>query len=599
MRPRSTFVAAVVVLAVAGSALGVSRARAGDRPKGEAKPSARADSVRSFTLKDVDGAPHALSDTRGASAVVLAWTAPGCPVAEVYAPRLAALAQRYAARGVRFFGVSSDADRDVAELRALTKKHALPYPLLVDADATLASRLSATTTTTVVVLDPNWRVRYRGAVDDQYDPKGRRAQPEHEWLKDALEAVLSAKAVAVEATEAPGCPITFPSQETAVDGNAPTWSGAAAAIVHARCATCHQPGTAAPFSLRVHADVAPRVAVLKAVLEDGRMPPWHAVGPSGVAFSNDRRLAPEEKRTLLAWLEAGAPAGDVAKAPAPPPVVAPDAWEIGAPDAVFGFASPEKVPAEGVVPYRFVEVKTDFPDDRWVSAVEVQPGAPDVVHHVLVAVEPDGLKRRGAKMALFTPTSGFFAAMVPGGKAHVYPKGMAKKLPKGATLLFQMHYTPSGVAREDTTRIGFRFLQGEPEREVKTAGAFNPAFEIPPGAGDWEVKALVPVPFHARILSYMPHMHLRGKSFKYLIMRPGKPDETILDVPAFDFNWQTPYRLATPQKVPKGSFLKCLAHFDNSDKNPYNPDPAATVRWGDQTWDEMMIGYVDYVIDPD
>lgn len=599
MRPRSWLFAMVVVLVGGGFGVAVSRARAGERPKGEAKPSARADSVRSFTLNDVDGKPHALSDTRGASAVVLAWTAPGCPVAEVYAPRLVAMAQAYAERGVRFFGVSSDADRDVEELRALVRKHGIPYPVLVDADATLASRLSALTTTTVVVLDPNWRVRYRGAVDDQYDPRGRRDQPEHPWLKDALEAVLASKAVQVEATEAPGCPITFPTRKAPPDPGAPTWSGGAAAIVHARCATCHQPGTAAPFSLRTAADVAPRVAVLKAVVTDGRMPPWHATAPSGVTFSNDRRLSPTERRTLLAWLDAGAPEGDPAKAPSPPPVLPADAWEIGVPDAVFPFPRPEAVPAEGVVPYRFVEVKTDFPEDRWVAAVEVQPGAPDVVHHVLVAVEPEGLRKRGAKMALFTPTSGFFAAMVPGGKAQVYPPGMAKRLPKGATLLFQMHYTPSGIAREDTTRIGFRFAAGEPEREVKTAGAFNPAFSIPPGAAAWEVKSLVPVPFHARILSYMPHMHLRGKTFRYAIMRPGQPDETILDVPAFDFNWQTPYRLATPQKVPKGSFLKCVATFDNSEANPYNPDPKATVHWGDQTWDEMMIGYVDYVVDPD
>lgn len=598
MRSRSLCVAVVAVLA---GSLGLlaSRARAGDRPKGEAQPSARADSVRSFTLDDVDGKPHALSDARGATAVVLAWTAPGCPVAEIYAPRLVSLAASYAERGVRFYGISSDAGRDVGELRALVRKHAIPFPLLVDADATLASRVSALTTTTVVVLDPNWRVRYRGAVDDQYDPKGRREKPEHEWLRDALDAVLASKAVAVEATEAPGCPITFPSRKAPADANAPTWSGAAAAIVHARCGTCHQPGTAAPFALRAPSDVAPRVAVLKAVIEDGRMPPWHAAAPASVAFTNDRRLTPDEKKTLLAWLDAGAPVGDLEKAPPAPPVVPPDAWEIGKPDAVFGFATPEKIPGEGVVPYRFVEVKTDLPEDRWVAAVEVSPGAPDVVHHVLVAIAPEGTLRRGAKMALFTPTSGFFAAMVPGGKSHVYPTGMAKKLPKGARLVFQVHYTPSGVARDDTTRIGFRFAKGEPEREVKTAGAFNPAFAIPPGAADWEVKSLVPVPFNARILSYMPHMHLRGKSFRYLIMRPGHPDETILDVPAFDFNWQTPYRLATPQKVPKGSFLKCVAHFDNSEGNPYNPDPTATVHWGDQTWDEMMIGYVDYVVDPD
>jgi hypothetical protein len=241
-----------------------------------------------------------------------------------------------------------------------------------------------------------------------------------------------------------------------------------------------------------------------------------------------------------------------------------------------------------------VRVPTDFPEDRWVHASEVKPGAPGVVHHALVAVvPPEATRVAGA----FAPTQGFFAAMVPGGRVQRFPEGMAKKLPKGHTLVFQMHYTPNGVATTDVTRIGFRFGP-KPDREVRTAGVFNPALKIPPGAPNWEVKAMLPVPFDARILSFMPHMHLRGASFRYLVWTEEGGDKVVCDVPHYDFNWQTPVRCAKPLVVRKGSRLKAVATFDNSEKNPYNPDPTAEVRWGDQTWEEMMIGYVDYVIDP-
>jgi hypothetical protein len=322
------------------------------------------------------------------------------------------------------------------------------------------------------------------------------------------------------------------------------------------------------------------------------MPPWHADAEPGV-FSNDRRLAPEEKTALLSWLRAGAPRGDPAKAPAPPRPANADGWEIGVPDAVLEFAEPEAVPAEGVVPYRFVEVPTSFHEDRWVQAVEVVPGDPDVVHHALVALGEPG-QRRGRR-ALFLPTRGFFAAMVPGGRAQIWPDGMAKRLPKGASLVFQMHYTPNGVATTDRTRIGFRFAKAPPKQEVFTSGAFNAEIRIPPGEADHEEVAWLPVIYPVKVLAFMPHMHVRGKAVRFEIFRGSEEPVTVLNVPSYDFNWQTPYRYAEPFRVEMGSRLKVTAVFDNSVGNPYNPDPSAEVRWGDQTWDEMMIGYVDYV----
>jgi peroxiredoxin len=572
-------------LGLAVAALLVGRAVAEE----EAPGTARIDSVRSFTLEDLDGRKRSLVDWRGVPVLVLAWTAPGCPVAKVYAPRLAAFAKAWAGKGVAFLGVSSNAKESIEALRALAKDAGFEFPVLIDADGSLAQRVGAKTTTTVVVLDANRRVRYRGAFDDQYGVSGRKPAAGKEWVREAIEAVLEARAVGTPSTEAPGCPITF-ARPAAARAKV-TWSGQAAAIVHRRCATCHREGEGGPFELLRYADVESRTAVMKEVVTEGRMPPWTADAPPGT-FSNDRRLTAEEKTTLLAWIDEGAPEGDPRKAPEPPPLARVDGWEIGKPDAILGFAKPEAVPAEGVVSYRFVEVKTDFPEDRWVEASEVRPGDPDVVHHVLVAVAPEGQKRvRG----LFDPLQGFFAAMVPGGRAQVYPPGMAKRLPKGSRLVFQMHYTPNGVETTDLTRIGLRFAKGEPEHEVLTAGAYNPRLRIPPGAADYVATAALPVPFDVKVLAYMPHAHVRATSFRYELVRLGSEPTTILSVPKYDFNWQTPLRLAEPLLVKQGAFLKVTATYDNSEANPYNPDPTVEVRWGDQTWDEMLIGYVDYV----
>jgi len=587
-------VAAVVASLVVASVL-VGPARAGDRDKGGALPTARVDSVRNFTLDDLDGKPRALVEWKDASAIVLAWTAPGCPVSMVYAPRLAAMAKDFAPQGVRFVGMSSDHEMPVEDLRAFVAKAGWTFPVLLDRTGAIAQRVGAATTTTVAVLDANWRVRYVGAVDDQYGVKGRKAQPSAGYLLDALAAVLGKRPVEIESTEAPGCPLTFAPPTTTVPAGAPTWAGEVAAIVHRRCVACHAPEQGAPFALRTYDDVKARTATMRAAVADDRMPPWHASGPKG-HWANDRRLDVEEKSAILAWIDAGAPAGDLAKAPAPPPVPAKDAWDIGTPDAVFAFPAAQAVPAEGVVPYRYVEVKTSFPEDRWVTAVEVQPGAPDVVHHVLVAAVPAAQRiRRGGA---FAPHLGFFAAMVPGARGIRYPEGMAKRLPAGATLLFQMHYTPNGVAQEDRTRVGLVFQAEVPEREVFTAGAFALNLRIPPGEANYKAEGSLPVPWDVRVLAFMPHMHVRGTSFRYA-WRPvsGGPETVLCDVPKYDFNWQSPYRLAEPVRVPKFSLLHCTATFDNSAGNPYNPDPTATVTWGDQTWDEMMIGYIDYVRD--
>ncbi|MFM8980747.1 MAG: redoxin domain-containing protein [Planctomycetia bacterium] len=561
---------------------------------GEPPGTARVDSIKDIRLPALDGKELALSDYRTAPALVLCWTAPGCPVAEVLAPRIKSLAEAFSARGVVFLGVCSDAGTPLERLVAKQAEHGWSFPVLRDEAGVLAQRVGARTTTTVVLLDRNRRIRYRGALDDQYGVTGRKPAPTRAHLALALEEVLAHQPVSLADTTAPGCPISFAAP--AAQPTARTWAGEAAAIVHRRCAGCHRPGEAGPFPLLAYEDVAGRTAVLREVIEQGRMPPWTAEGPQGM-FADDRRLSPQERTVLLEWLGGGAPEGDPAAAPSAPEPVTQDGWEIGTPDLVLEFSQAQEVPAEGVVPYRFVEVPTHLDEDRWVVASEVRPGAPQVVHHVLVQVVPEAAR---ARRSAFEPHLGFFAAMVPGGRATRYPEGMAKKLPKGSRLYFQMHYTPNGIAQQDRTRIGLRFAKEPPREEVRTIGVFPFGLDIPPGAPAHQASALVPVPFDAKVLAYMPHMHLRGKAVRYEVIdlrAPQAAPELLFEIKRYDFNWQTPYRLAEPRLVRGGAgiMLKVTGTFDNSYGNPYNPDPEQRVRWGDQTWDEMLIGYLDYV----
>ena len=368
-----------------------------------------------------------------------------------------------------------------------------------------------------------------------------------------------------------------------------TWHNRVSRIVQSKCQECHRAGETAPFELRTYSDFKSRLKTIRRVVEKGVMPPWFAEGPMG-HWENDRRLTDEEKTDLMKWMDAGAPEGD--SKDAPPPVQWAQGWRIGKPDVIIESPKSYKIPAEGVLPYKDVLVRTNLQEDVWVQAVEVRPSAPQVVHHVLVfAVYPIGHPRFAEQPDYRGGLGGYFAGMVPGQWVSVFPQGTAKFLPKGASLVFQIHYTPNGKATEDRPKIGLVLARGKPKHEVMTKAAANGRFEIPPGAPNHEVTATYRFRVPARITSFMPHSHVRGKAYKYELIKPDGSSEVVLDVPRYDFNWQFEYRLSKPLDVAAGSRLKVTAWYDNSPENPSNPDPKQRVRFGNQTWDEMMIGY--------
>jgi peroxiredoxin len=561
------------------------------------RPLARAEStagslVPDLKLTDMEGRTASLRSLAAKQkALVVAFTSPTCPLSAKLLPTLAAVEKEFAGSAA-FLYVNPTASDKPEAIRASASQHGLKGAMVHDKELTLAAALQAASTTEVFVLDPSGTIIYRGAVDDQYGLGYAHDAPRNEWLRDALKATFAGQRPRITATTAPGCVIALPDKEAPVTA-AVTWHGRVSRILQANCQECHRTGGIAPFPLETMEDAVSHAGMIKKAVNKGLMPPWFAEPQAGVLhspFANDRSLTSADKADLIAWLEGGYPAGDPADAPLPRQW--PDAaWAIGKPDAIWELPREVSVKATGKMGYVNLQVPTGLTEDRWVQCIEVLPTARGHVHHVLVfAMQPD----KDGKLRV-RDGNNFFAAYVPGSNLMQYPAGYAKRLPAGTVLHFQLHYTPTGTATTDRTRLGVIFAKEPPRYEVNVAAAGNHRILIPAGAANHTEKGVLPVTFHAQILSLMPHMHVRGKSFRYELVMPDNSRRTLLDVPRYDFNWQLLYRLAEPLKAPAGSRIEATAVFDNSTGNPANPDPTKVVRWGEQTDDEMLLGYVEYV----
>ena len=360
-----------------------------------------------------------------------------------------------------------------------------------------------------------------------------------------------------------------------------TFNKDVAPIFYKNCAECHRPGEIAPMSLLSYKEARPWARSIKEKVATGVMPPWHA-DPRHGEFLNDRRLSQKEIDTIVAWVDQGTKEGDAKDLPRPPAF--PDGWNIGKPDAVFYMPQEFTVPASGVVDYKYFSVPTNFKEDMWVQAAEIRPDKRSVVHHIIVFVQ-SGAERR------------LLVGYAPGEQPAVISKGLARKIPAGSTLVFQVHYTPDGKEVKDRSYVGLAFAKEPPKNEVMTRPIMNMRFVIPPGDGNHKVDSTYTFTEDGYIYSLMPHMHYRGKDFEFRVTFPDGTSKVILSVPKYDFAWQAYYILKEPLRAVKGTRVDCVAHFDNSDKNKYNPDPSKEVRWGDQTWEEMMIGWMSYTLD--
>ena len=542
--------------------------------------------IADLRFTDLAGKPHQLSEFK---ASVIAMTSATCPVSKKYLHSLARLEKDLRAQNIALILVNPFASETEDEIQAQLGEAKITATYCHDKEKALAASLDAQTTTEVFLIDSKRTLIYRGALDDQYGIDYSHDAPRTNYLRNAVTAMLAGSQPPTAATAAPGCELDFPATNTA-QATTVTYHRDVARILQQNCVTCHRDNGIAPFALDDIAEVTDRAKVIKRVISEGTMPPWFAAPvPAGKdsPWANDCSLSNRDKTDLLTWLSsADRPLGDPADAPAP--LKFEDEWTIGKPDLIVQLPRPVSIKAEGFMPYQFLTAETTLTEDTWVQGYEIVPTDRSVVHHVIVSVFEKGSRARDRDEG----TGGYWAAYVPGNASQLSPEGFARKLPAGATVGFQIHYTPSGKATQDQLRMGLVFAKKEPRYAVETIGVPKRKLNIPPGASAHEETFTKAVPYDMNVMAYMAHMHVRGKAFKYeLITADGT--ETLLDIPRYDFNWQLRYDLAQPKVLPRGSQLKITALFDNSPENKANPDPTKTVHWGPQTIDEMMIGYIE------
>lgn len=538
-------------------------------------------------LRDLLGDARGLGEFKN-KAVVICILGTECPLANLYVPRLIELESRYRSKGVQFIAVYPNEADTLDSIAAHANDRDLAFPVLRDCGQALVAELGIERTPAVCVLDSEGALRYRGRVDDQYSPAARRPKAEHKDLEQAIDAVIAGNSPSSAETITDGCLIQ--RARAARADRKVTFHRDVEQILQQKCQNCHRPGQAGPMALLTYNEVSAHGSMIAEVVDQRRMPPWNADRRYG-HFRNDRSLSEKELETILAWHSQGMPEGD--KNEAPKPVVWNDEWTLAKPDMVFELPEAVRVPADGVVPYRYYFVPTKFTEDRWVSIAEVRPGAPEVVHHVIVYIASPGR----ASMSSSELETQILSIGGPGEGAFAAPEGTAIRVPKDAELIFEMHYTPNGTAAMDRTKVGITFAKQPPEHELRYNMLGPKALGIPPHHPHYKQIADFKFPKNGRIVGVLPHMHVRGKAFRYEAIYPDERREVIANVPRYDFNWQTFFVFQKPLAVKKDTTVRVTAIWDNSKNNPKNPDPTREVKWGLQTSEEMMLGWLTYVLD--
>ena len=534
-----------------------------------------------FELPSSDEKLVSLSTDDETKLSVVCFLGTECPLAKLYGPRLQRISERFRQSGVEVIGVNSNVQDSMNEIRSFANHHGIRFPMVKDHQNHVAETYGATRTSEVFIIDQFGKIRYQGRIDNQYQPGLTRSEPTRQDLVLAIEELLAGKSVSVPKTEPVGCLIgRVNSSEVSTEL---TYAKEISRILQSHCVECHREGEIGPFALTEYEEVVGWGEMMLEVIDEKRMPPWHA-NPAHGEFMNAREMPRADIATLREWVNGGMPFGNSDDLPAAREIV--QGWQLPRePDVVFDMHSrPFRVPAEGTVEYQYFVVDPQFEEDQWVLAGEVVPGNRSVVHHCIVFIRPpDGSDfRRGF----------WLAGYVPGQQPVDLPEGYAVKIPAGSKLVFQMHYTPTGVVEEDMTRLGLVLAEdAEVTHEVFSVVGIDRDFEIPPQVADYDVKGNVAwFPPDGELIGIAPHMHVRGKSFTVNVIQEGD-SETILDVPNYDFNWQHFYQYQNSLDLSKIDEIRFVSKFDNSEENPVNPDPTQHVTWGDQTWEEMALAF--------
>jgi len=538
--------------------------------------------VADFRYRDIEGHRGSLASLlEGKQALVIVMRTSECPVSRRYGHRLAEMEEAYRDRGVAFVYLDISEQDSKEDVLADIETFGFEGPFILDPEREVGSVLQASVSSEVFVIDRAQTLRYRGAVDDQHGITFSNPTVHEHWLRDALDRVLEDRDVETPYTEASGCYLE--GEVAYVPQRDVTYHSRVSRIVNQNCVTCHRVGGVGPFPLDSYEQVYGFRYMIRFMVSERLMPPWYASPEHGV-WANDRSLSERDKRDLLAWIDAGAPEGDPALAVLPRKLE--EGWMLGTePDTIITIPAPEQIPAEGVLEYRHRYVKTNWPEDRWVKAAEIVPTAKQVTHHVIVYLEDENAEERG----------GWLVGYAPGVPVREWGDDAGKRIPAGQTLMFELHYTTNGKEAVDETRVGLWFHKERPADEVYMAAVSTQDFEIPAHASNHEVVAELEFENPGRIISYLPHMHLRGKAFRYDLRRADGTEETLLEVPRYDFNWQLVYKPVEPLEIHAGDKLIGTAWYDNSEANPANPDPSSPVTYGEQSFEEMMFGFFEFI----
>lgn len=592
--------------------------------------------VDDFACLDQHGRFQKLSRQADAKLVVLYVFGDDCPIVRQDAAVLKTLVAEYEPRGVRFLGLDPAPQDDRESVLAETTELELDLPVLLDETQCVAEMLGVTRTAeALVVSTTNWRVQWRGPLDDRLGYGAQKDRAGREFLRETLEALLTDGSPPSDAPPAKGCALTLVR-----DARPPEYVRDVAPILEQRCVSCHNEGGIGPWSMDGYEKVRGWSKMTRQVLLERRMPPWN-VDPAYGHFVGDMSLTTAERRTLLHWIEQGTPRGE-GEDPLARPREPSAEWPHGEPDLVIELPE-QAIPATGLVPYVHVTVPLDLPEERWVRALDLRPSNSKVLHHAFgfvlgvqeldtledeleelpigwrvkaeqwLAEQRDAPREMPAELREFLQRRAFlgrtyFARYFPGTRStdqreggsrrllDAFPEGTGKRLPAGAKLRFELHYTTIGVPAKDRPKLGIYFHDKPPARELKVTSAFTRQVAMEPFQSDLHVSAERVFDQDFVVYALSPHMHYRGRAMRYTAYLPDGTSEVLLNVPEYVFDWQANYTLAEPRELPGGTRIVCDAFYDNSKRNEYNPAPEARVRFGARSQDEMFVAYMVYAL---
>lgn len=547
--------------------------------------------IGDFALLDQTGKHHKLSWYGDQKAIVIFVQGNGCPIVRNSVPQLSAIRDQYADQGVQFFMLNPQPQDNRASIVAEATDFSFDFPILIDETQLIAESLGVDRTSEVFIINPQTqKVVYRGPIDDRLHYETQKAEAANHYLRDALDAHLAGSPLPENVPEAPGCLITFAAKDAHAKAP-PSYSADIAPILEQHCVKCHHVGGIGPWAMTEHAMVRGWSRMMKEVLLTRRMPPGQLDPHVGRPVQEAAGLSTEELQTLVHWIDAGAP-GDDQPDPLKALAFSDATFSMGEPDIVLTVPAQE-IPATGVIDYRYVPVPLNLDEDIWLRAVEYVPGDRKVLHHVITYLSSPADRTAGAGNddgALGDSIGGF----APGRQPDIWRDDSGALIRAGSSLLLQMHYTTTGKATTDETKIGI-YLHDKPPKYVMSGGsAGQRRFLIPPNAKEYPLEGVQEIERDALLYSLMPHMHYRGKHMKYIAEYPDGSSEVLLSVPKYDFNWQFNYQLEEPVLLPAGTRLIARGAMDNSDRNPYNPNPNMPVRFGLQTMHEMFFGFTTY-----